>query len=99
MMDFSGDPGRFWDKNLLKVVEAELPQFFRRQRWYPAKDAGLPAVSLERLVPIAVSGMPAAVAVWVAVLPEKEATRLFLPLVRLSKGDLESSDSSVLMRA
>jgi len=69
-----------WPSGLQKAAEAALPDFLLRQRWYPAKDAGRPAVALAALVPFPVHGLPAAVAVWRATPPGRAPFLLFVPL-------------------
>jgi trehalose synthase-fused probable maltokinase len=57
-----------------------LPDFLLRQRWYPAKDAGQPAVALSALLPFPVPSIPAAVAVWQVTPSGQAPLHLFVPL-------------------
>src|SRR5204862_4943167 len=59
---------------------AALPNFLQRQRWYPAKDAGTPGVTISALLPFAASRVPAAVAVWQVTPPNQPPMILFIPV-------------------
>jgi hypothetical protein len=65
-----------------------------RQRWSTAKDAGLPFVTLEALVPLSVLGRPAAVAVWIVESPGQQPLRLPLAVFR----DGQLAESAVIGR-
>jgi malto-oligosyltrehalose trehalohydrolase/4-alpha-glucanotransferase len=69
-----------WPPELEALALGALPDFLLRQRWYPAKDAGRPAVALSVLLPLRVSGVPAAAAVWQVTPPGHEPLLLFVPL-------------------
>src|SRR5216683_3289724 len=69
-----------WSPGLEALAQVALPDFLLRQRWYPAKDAGRPAVALSSLFPFPVSGVPAAVAVWRVMPPGQAPLLLFVPL-------------------
>ncbi|MBR0664774.1 malto-oligosyltrehalose trehalohydrolase [Roseomonas hellenica] len=81
-----------WPAGLEEIAKAALPEFLLRQRWYPAKDAGHPAVTLSALIPFAVPGdVPAAIAVWRATPPDREPIALFVPLAVVSADDAAST--------
>ena len=69
------------------LAEAALPDFLQRQRWYPAKDAGRPDVTLSALLPLAVPGVPAAITVWRVTPPGQPPMRLFVPLALVASGE------------
>lgn len=70
-----------WPAGAERLAEAALPDFLLGQRWYPAKDAGRPAIALSDLCPFPVVGLPAAVAVWNVTPPGgREPMVLFVPL-------------------
>jgi malto-oligosyltrehalose trehalohydrolase/4-alpha-glucanotransferase len=75
---------RNWPAGLENLVESKLPEFLQRQRWYPAKDSGRPSVALSVLLPLAVSDMPAAVAIWQVTPPGQPLLHLFVPLALVS---------------
>ena len=79
--DFRRDPAHLhWPSVLQKCAERALPDFLQRQRWYPAKDAGTPVVTLSALLPFAASRVPAAVAVWQVTPPHHSPMNLFVPV-------------------
>jgi malto-oligosyltrehalose trehalohydrolase/4-alpha-glucanotransferase len=71
------------------VAAAALPDFLQHRRWYPAKDAGRPEVTLSTLIPFPVPGVPAAVAIWQIRPSGQSPLRLFVPLalVRVETAD------------
>ena len=71
---------RNWPVGLASLAESKLPEFLQRQRWYPAKDSGRPSVALSVLLPLAVSGVPAVVAIWQVTPPGQPPLHLFVPL-------------------
>ena len=73
-------PLQVWSHELSTAVASNLPEFLLTQRWYPAKDAGRPAVELSTLIPFPVTGIPAAVALWRVTPPGLEPFLLFVPL-------------------
>ena len=73
-------PAQSWPSGLERLAEVELPNFLQRRRWYPAKDAGLPAVTLSALLPFPDCGIPAAVAVWQVRPAAHPPLQLFVPL-------------------
>jgi 4-alpha-glucanotransferase len=76
------------DIGLIDYVSGRLPSYLVEQRWYPAKDAGQPVVSLERLVAFPLPNLDAYIAIWSAEPPGQEKLRLFLPIALLaSKAD------------
>jgi malto-oligosyltrehalose trehalohydrolase len=66
-----------------------LGAFLLRQRWYSAKDAGLPTVRAATLVPFPCRNLAAAVAVWEVTPPDRPAMRLLVPLALLPKASLQ----------
>jgi malto-oligosyltrehalose trehalohydrolase/4-alpha-glucanotransferase len=73
-------PAKSWPSGLERLVEAELPHFLQRRRWYPAKDAGPPAVTLSALLPFPDCGVATAVAVWEVKPTAHPSLHLFVPL-------------------
>lgn len=84
-----------WD-HFAAVAREYLPAFLLRQRWYPAKDAGPPAAALATLVPIAVPGLTAAVAIWTVEPPARPPLRLFLPLAVFPEGHLSATEPAAI---
>jgi hypothetical protein len=80
----------------IEVAVRALPAYLLQQRWYPAKDAGLPTVTLSRLIQLECPGGPAAIAIWTATPPGGAPLRLFLPLAIFSQRDIEPSDARVI---
>lgn len=78
-----GAPFPTEDPSLLRLAEAMLPGFLLRQRWYPAKDAGQPRVTLLAQVPLPGLEHPAALAVWSVEPPERRPLRCLVPLAIL----------------
>jgi trehalose synthase-fused probable maltokinase len=74
----------YWDQDIIDFVCDCLPSYLVEQRWYPAKDAGRPVVSLERLVPFPLDRLDACIAIWTAEPPGQEKVRLFLPIAVLA---------------
>ncbi len=85
-----------WPTGLEAVAQAALPDFLLKQRWYPAKDAGRPAVALSALLPFPGSGMPAAVAAWWVTPPGQAPLRLFVPLALVPA---EAADAAQVIAA
>lgn len=96
----SPDPAR-WpaEAGLERLVEMALPRFLLDQRWYGAKDAGTPAVALERLVPIPGVPHPATLAVWTVEPPGRATMRVLVPLALLPKGSLPEDHPATLSKA
>ena len=84
-------PAQSWPSGLERLAEVELPNFLQRRRWYPAKDAGLPAVTLSALLPFPDCGIPAAVAVWQVTPAAHPPLQLFVPLALI---EAEQADPS-----
>lgn len=73
-------PAAAWPAGLEAAALAALPDFLLKQRWYPAKDAGRPAVARSALLPFPVLGTPAAIAVWQVTPPGQAPLHLFVPI-------------------
>jgi len=73
----------------------ELPAYFMRQRWYPAKDAGLPVLSIEHVAPLPVAGCLSAHIVWQASPPNGAAFRVAMPLALAT--DLSDIDERAIV--
>jgi malto-oligosyltrehalose trehalohydrolase len=83
---------------LLAFAAQRLPTYLLRQRWYPAKDAGPPAVRLAALLPLDVPELSAAIAIWIAEPPGRAALRLFLPLALVSAAEIGESHPAEIGR-
>jgi trehalose synthase-fused probable maltokinase len=81
-----------WPQSALVVAQAALPQFLLTKRWYPAKDAGLPEVELDRLQPLPAGEVAAAIAIWRVTPPGRAAMRLFVPLAMVAPGSAPEGD-------
>jgi malto-oligosyltrehalose trehalohydrolase len=69
----------------VSLAEAELPAYCLRQRWYPAKDAGTPTLTLSSIVPL--QELPgAALAIWTTTVNGRAPFKLFIPLAVLPAG-------------
>lgn len=66
---------------LQRRLEEALPEFLLRQRWYPAKDAGRPRVVLVNGIRWDATAVPALVAIWRVMPPERDPMLLFVPFV------------------
>jgi trehalose synthase-fused probable maltokinase len=75
-----------WPLAVAAIAEAALPEFLLRQRWYPAKDAGLPEVKLAVLEPFADAESPSAIALWEVTPPGQETLCVFVPLTLTASG-------------
>jgi len=73
----------------------ELPAYLMRQRWYPAKDAGLPALSIDYLAPLPAAGCRSAYIVWQARPPNGAAFRVAMPLALVT--DLSGVDERAIV--
>jgi malto-oligosyltrehalose trehalohydrolase len=69
-----------WLSRLEILAQSALPEFLQGQRWYPAKNSDEPGVELSALLPLPVSGVPSALAVWRATPPGQSPIHLFVPL-------------------
>ncbi len=90
------NPGAAWPEGLDAAALAALPDFLLRQRWYPAKDAGRPAVALSALLPFPVPGMPAVIAAWRVTPPGQASLHLFVPLALVAS---EAADAAQVIAA
>lgn len=78
-------------------IARSLPAFLVRQRWYPAKDAGLPAVELDTWLPLALAETTAALAIWRVQPPHDLAPlKLFVPLAVLPAQALPDDDDWII---
>ncbi len=68
------------------VALRELPSYCTRQRWYPAKDAGAPALALDVIVPLNDCGAEAAVALWHVSAGDREPFLALIPLAVVAAG-------------
>jgi malto-oligosyltrehalose trehalohydrolase/4-alpha-glucanotransferase len=89
-------PTAAWATGFEAAALAALPDFLLKQRWYPAKDAGRPAVALSALLPFPVPGMPAAVATWRVTPPGQASLHLFVPLALVPA---ETADAAQMIAA
>jgi malto-oligosyltrehalose trehalohydrolase len=85
-------------EDLVAFAAHELPPYLMRQRWYPAKDAGQPSVTLTALIPLNVPQLPAAIAIWTAQPPGRDPLRLFLPIGLFPEGQLADTHPAVIGR-
>jgi malto-oligosyltrehalose trehalohydrolase len=90
--------GWFERSQAIEIALRALPAHLMKQRWYPAKEAGLPVVALKELISFQCGGVPAAVATWAATPPRERTLRLFLPLAVLSASEIEPLDHRVIAR-
>ena len=87
------------DAGLEALAEMALPGHLMGQRWYAAKDAGTPAVSLDALVPLDLPEHPAALAVWLVEPPGRAPQRYLVPLALVPRSGVAEDDPSVLAPA
>jgi maltose alpha-D-glucosyltransferase/alpha-amylase len=80
------DIGPWW-ATVARTAETALPKFLCRQRWFPAKDAGEPGVSLVCLVPLFAASVRAAVALWKIAPSRGESFVLLVPLAAVVASD------------
>lgn len=71
----------------VRALQAALPAFLLRQRWYPAKGAGTPEVRLLRLERLEARGLDAAVATWAVQLGDGSHLELFVPIAAVPGGE------------
>ena len=83
---------------LEKQVAQALPAFLMRQRWYPVKDAGLPAVELALWTPLAMPGVAAALAVWRVQPTGFAPLQLFVPVSLLTAQALTADDNRIITK-
>ena len=87
----AAEPPGAWPSGVETAAAAALPDFLLRQRWYPAKDAGRPAVTLSTLLPLPCPGLPAAIAVWEVTPPAQSPVHLFVPLALVPPDTAEAA--------
>ena len=80
-----------WSSILENIAEASLPAFLRRQRWYPAKDAGSPTAKVSALLPFSASQVPAVAAVWQVTPPGQSPIHLFVPVALVPDAEADAS--------
>jgi hypothetical protein len=97
MMRTSKPPVHSWPEKpqAVELALRGLPSYLVYQRWYPAKAAGLPIVSLECLIPLA-SATAAAVAIWSVTPPGQPSFRVFLPLALVPPNSIETEQSALI---
>jgi trehalose synthase-fused probable maltokinase len=79
----------------LEFALRELPAYMMRQRWYPGKDAGLPALSIEHVAALPVAGCRSAHIVWRAAPPRGPSFRVAMPLALVT--DLSAVDERAIV--
>ena len=72
-----------------------LREYLKRQRWYPAKDAGVPGINLV----LSVSAPADAMTIWTVAPPGPEAFRLFLAFPVFPCDKLRAGDPGTIWRA
>jgi malto-oligosyltrehalose trehalohydrolase len=82
--------------DILAIAQEQLPAYLLRQRWYPAKDAGMPTVRLTALSRFAVPDLPAAIVIWEARPPGRPPLELLLPLALVPLASLPPDHPSVI---
>lgn len=83
------------DGPALKCALVELPAYLLRQRWFPAKDAGAPVVSIEQVSPLPIAEPPVALIIWKAAPAHRDRLRLCLPLALV--GDVSGVDANAIV--
>ena len=81
--------------DLVQLAMPRLPAYLMRQRWYPAKDGGVPQVSLVASMPFPAGDRQAVVAIWQAEIGGRPPVRFFLPLVVFERS-AATSDLTVI---
>ena len=81
--------------DLVQLAMPRLPAYLMRQRWYPAKDGGVPQVSLVASAPFPAGDGQAMVAIWQAEIDGRPPVRFFLPLMVFERG-AATSDLAVI---
>ena len=89
----SGLGDDFWDA-AVTAASGGMPDFLLRQRWYPAKDAGRPAVEIAKLLPVNWLKTPSAVAVW-HVSPQGGGSFLLLVPIEMQSSRAAGSDATI----
>ena len=74
-------------------LERALPRFLLQQRWYPAKDAGQPAVRARELFPVTGPSL-AAVSIW-DVVPKGNPLLMFVPVAAVQSADPDQTIATV----
>ena len=90
--DNSARPAGSLPSWLVQAAATKLPQFLMTKRWYPAKDAGIPTVEPDIVVPFALGDLPAVVAVWRVTPPGQPSFRMFAPLVQIPEDQAEPAE-------
>ena len=78
-----------------QASKRSLREYLKRQRWYPAKDAGVPGINLV----LSVSAPAAAITIWTVAPPGREAFRLFLASPVFPCDKLRAGDPGTIRRA
>jgi hypothetical protein len=85
----SWDDTVLWPPGIEAIAEEAMPGFLLRQRWYPAKNAGVPVVALAALLPLPVPGTAAAVSIWHVTPPGQAHLYLFVPIALIPAAQAE----------
>jgi trehalose synthase-fused probable maltokinase len=88
--------GPLRDRAVAFALQA-LPEYLPRQRWYPAKDAGTPAVGVDRILPLPLAEVAVVLVVWRVEPPQRAALRLFLPLLICFDDTLYATEPAALI--
>jgi 4-alpha-glucanotransferase len=83
-------------QDAISIAVADLPAYLMTQRWYSAKDAGSPTMTLEEHVPCSSSEFRACIATWTAKTGSGSTQRIFLPLAIVSPDDLDYPDAPII---
>jgi hypothetical protein len=75
----------------ISLARCELPSYCLRQRWYPAKDAGIPVFSLEVLIPFPEPDGDSALAIWNVTVEGGEPFAMFIPSAIVSQDEQENA--------
>ncbi len=74
--------------NLVEIAAPRVASYLMHQRWYPAKNAATPSVSVVATASFPDGDSEVTLAIWQADIPGRPSLRLFLPLAVLERGSL-----------
>jgi trehalose synthase-fused probable maltokinase len=74
------------------LARRELPSYVVQQRWYPAKDAQPPELSLDTRIPLPKTDPDTVLAVWRVSVKDREGFGLFIPLTVMSGEKRDAMD-------